>query len=156
MRTVKYTSRLKRDYRREKSASSLHRHPGYNRCSHRSDRLQRSWMPHGYTTNSRPEATFDVRREQGRYDRGRSRPDRLSYFLKIRANRLLSREGVGQGQGRGIRGNFVDAATGEEFWVSGVKRRGSNAHPAERGVSIIIDDDAQAEYHAIRSTAHGA
>jgi hypothetical protein len=58
--------------------------------------------------------------------------------------------------GRGVRGNFVDAATGEEFWVSGVKRRGSNAHPAERGVSIIIDDDAQAEYQVIRSSPRGA
>jgi hypothetical protein len=54
-------------------------------------------------------------------------------------------------KGRGVRGNFVDAATGEEFWVSGVKKRGSNAHPAERGVAILIDDDAQAEYQAIRS-----
>jgi hypothetical protein len=53
--------------------------------------------------------------------------------------------------GQGIRGNFRDVTTGEEFWVSGVKRRGSNAHPAEHGTSIIIDDDAQAEYRAIRS-----
>jgi hypothetical protein len=55
-------------------------------------------------------------------------------------------------KGRGVSGNFVDATTGEEFWVSGVKKRGSNAHPAERGVAIIIDDDALTEYRAIRST----
>ena len=54
-------------------------------------------------------------------------------------------------RGGGVSGNFVDAATGEEFWVSGVKKRGSNAHPAERGVAIVVDDDAQAEYQAIRS-----
>jgi hypothetical protein len=59
-------------------------------------------------------------------------------------------------KGGGISGNFVDAATGEEFWVSGVKKRGSNAHPAERGVAIIVDDDAQAEYQAIRSPRVGA
>jgi hypothetical protein len=53
-------------------------------------------------------------------------------------------------KGSGIRGNYFDAVTGEEFWVSGVKKRGSNAHPAERGVSIIIDDDAKAEYQAMR------
>jgi hypothetical protein len=63
---------------------------------------------------------------------------------------------LGKIKGRGVRGNFVDAATAEEFWVSGVKKRGSNAHPAERGISMIIDDDAQAEYQAIRSLSSGA
>jgi hypothetical protein len=53
-------------------------------------------------------------------------------------------------KGGGIRGNFFDAVTREEFWVSGVKKRGSNAHPAERGVGVIIDDYAQAEYQTIR------
>ncbi|MDF2116891.1 hypothetical protein PY365_15000 [Roseiarcaceae bacterium H3SJ34-1] len=55
-------------------------------------------------------------------------------------------------KGQGVRGNFMDIATREEFWVSGVKKRGSNAHPAERGISIIIDDDARLEYEAIRSS----
>lgn len=58
-------------------------------------------------------------------------------------------------KGRGVHGNFVDVATGEEFWVSGVKKRGSNAHPAERGILVIVDDDARAEYQASRSP-HGA
>src|SRR2546423_9457744 len=44
--------------------------------------------------------------------------------------------------GRGIGGNFRDEETGEEYWVSGVKKRGSNAHPAEGGVRVVIDDDA--------------
>ena len=44
-------------------------------------------------------------------------------------------------RGRGVRGNFYDAATREEFWVSGVKQRGSNTHWAEK-VSVMIDDDA--------------
>jgi len=59
---------------------------------------------------------------------------------------------LAKAKGGGIRGNFFDAVTSEEFWVSGIKKRGSNAHPAERGVAIIIDDDAQAEYQAIRSS----
>ncbi len=57
--------------------------------------------------------------------------------------------------GRGIRGNFIDAATPEEFWVSGVKQRGSNTHWAEN-VSVKIDPDALAAYHALRSGAHGS
>jgi len=54
-------------------------------------------------------------------------------------------------KGRGVSGNFFDEVTEEEYWVSGVKRRGSNAHPGERGVAIEIDDDAASEYRSIRS-----
>jgi hypothetical protein len=54
-------------------------------------------------------------------------------------------------KGGGIRGNFFDIASGEEYWVSGVKKRGSNVHPAE-SVSVEIDPDALAEYRALRSS----
>ncbi|MGO9741791.1 MAG: hypothetical protein ACLPN5_09840 [Roseiarcus sp.] len=43
--------------------------------------------------------------------------------------------------GRGIRGNFMDLATREEYWVSGVKKRGSNVHYAEPA-KVEIDADA--------------
>jgi hypothetical protein len=49
-----------------------------------------------------------------------------------------------------VRGNFFDALTHEEYWVSGVKKRGSNAHYAE-SISVVIDDDAKDEYTALRS-----
>jgi hypothetical protein len=61
------------------------------------------------------------------------------------------RELTGVG-GRGIRGNFIDVATREEFWVSGVKRRGSNTHWAEK-VPFEVDPDALEAYRALR---HGA
>ncbi|MDR0672634.1 MAG: hypothetical protein LBF93_03020 [Zoogloeaceae bacterium] len=54
--------------------------------------------------------------------------------------------------GRGIRGNFMDTETHEEFWVSGVKKRGSNVHPAELA-SMAIDDDAKEEYVRLRTGA---
>jgi len=54
-------------------------------------------------------------------------------------------------KGGGIRGNFIDVATGEEYWVSGVKKRGSNAHWAEP-VSVKIDADALDEYHALKGS----
>jgi hypothetical protein len=57
--------------------------------------------------------------------------------------------------GRGVRGNFMDAKTGEEYWVSGVKQRGSNTHWAEK-VSVEIDPDALAAYRALRSGAPDA
>jgi len=54
-------------------------------------------------------------------------------------------------KGSGVSGNFFDAESGEEYWVSGVKRRGSNAHPAEPGTSVAVDPDALDEYRSIRS-----
>ena len=49
--------------------------------------------------------------------------------------------------GQGIRGNFRDVTTGHEYWVSGVKMRGSNVYHAE-SASVVIDDDALIEYRA--------
>lgn len=51
-------------------------------------------------------------------------------------------------KGAGIRGNYFDEETGEEYWISGVKKRGANGHWAE-SVSIIIDDDAKEEYERL-------
>ena len=54
-------------------------------------------------------------------------------------------------KGGGIRGNFVDSESGEEYWVSGVKRRGTNVHWAEP-VSVLVDEDAREEYAKINQT----
>lgn len=51
----------------------------------------------------------------------------------------------------GIRGNFLDVDSREEYWISGIKKRGSNAHWAE-GAAIEIDDDAREEYVKIRAS----
>jgi hypothetical protein len=49
-------------------------------------------------------------------------------------------------------GNFLDTESGEEFWVSGLKRRGSNVHAAESGMDLAIDPDAMDEYRELRSS----
>jgi hypothetical protein len=51
----------------------------------------------------------------------------------------------------GVAGNFLDVDTREEYWVSGVKKRGSNVHRAE-SVSVLIDDDAHDEYQRLKVT----
>jgi hypothetical protein len=48
-------------------------------------------------------------------------------------------------KGRGICGNYYDERTGEEYWVSGIKARGSNQHWAE-SVRVAVDSDARDEY----------
>jgi hypothetical protein len=50
----------------------------------------------------------------------------------------------------GISGNFLDVDSREEYWISGVKKRGSNVHWAE-SVSVEIDDDAREEYQKLKS-----
>jgi hypothetical protein len=50
----------------------------------------------------------------------------------------------------GISGNFLDADSGDEYWISGIKKRGSNVHWAE-AVNVEIDEDAQEEYLRLKS-----
>jgi len=50
----------------------------------------------------------------------------------------------------GFRGNFVDLENGDEYWVSGVKTRGSNVHWAS-SISCFVDDDAVTEYRKLES-----
>ncbi len=51
-------------------------------------------------------------------------------------------------KGGGISGNHFDEETGEEYWVSGIKKRGSNTHWAE-STKVKIDGDAKEEYERI-------
>ncbi|HWW27782.1 MAG TPA: hypothetical protein VNZ85_18005 [Caulobacter sp.] len=55
-------------------------------------------------------------------------------------------------KGGGVRGNYFDEATGDEYWISGVKARGSNAHWSERA-DIAVDPDAWEAYQALRTHA---
>ncbi len=48
----------------------------------------------------------------------------------------------------GSMGNYCDLETGEEYWISGVKKTGSNRHFAGRG-KIMIDSRAVEEYLAL-------
>ena len=50
----------------------------------------------------------------------------------------------------GIAGNHVDEETGEEYWVSGIKKRGSNTHWVEP-TSVKIGGDAHEEYERLLS-----
>jgi len=51
-----------------------------------------------------------------------------------------------KGQRRGaLGGNYVDMATGESFWVSGVKKNGQDRHWAGSG-KVLIEAEALSEY----------
>lgn len=52
----------------------------------------------------------------------------------------------------GVGANYVDIETGEEYWISGVKKRGTNRHWAGSGM-IQIDRRAVDEYLALTGQA---
>jgi len=51
-------------------------------------------------------------------------------------------------KGGGIAGNHFDEETGEEYWISGIKKYGSNSRWAE-STSVDVDEDAMEEYERI-------
>lgn len=51
-------------------------------------------------------------------------------------------------RGQGIGGNHFDVETGEEYWVSGVKRTGTNRHWAGSG-QVMVDHEVVSEYLAL-------
>lgn len=55
-------------------------------------------------------------------------------------------------QGGGARGNYFEVETGDEYWISGVKRDGGDRHWAGAG-RVEVDKDVRAEYEALRASA---
>jgi len=80
-------------------------------------------------------------------------PGRIGWVTFSQTGRSVYYRGrtLKRAKGGGVSGNFFDEATGQEYWVSGVKSRGSNAHPAER-TTILVDEDAREEYERLRSS----
>lgn len=52
-------------------------------------------------------------------------------------------------KGGGISGNCFDIETGEEYWVSGVKKNGGDRHWAGAG-PVLVEQDAVEEYRLVR------
>jgi hypothetical protein len=48
-------------------------------------------------------------------------------------------------KGSGFKANYFDVESGEEYWISGCKRDGSDRLHGER-VAVAIDEDAREEY----------
>lgn len=90
-----------------------------------------------------------VENKNGLIDGERARIGWVEFSKSGRTVRYRGRSLAAIG-GRGVSGNFMDEETREEYWLSGVKERGSNAHP-HSAVRVVVDDDAEHEYAKIRS-----
>lgn len=51
-------------------------------------------------------------------------------------------------KGSGLKANYYDVETGEEYWISGPKKDGSDRLYGER-VPVEIDDDVREEYWGV-------
>ena len=75
---------------------------------------------------------------------------RIGWVKFSKTGRTVYYRGLELSKARGVSGNFIHQSTGHEFWVSGVKKRGSNTHWAER-ISVEIDADASEAYYKLRT-----
>jgi hypothetical protein len=69
-------------------------------------------------------------------------------FSKTGKSIYLHGKRLERSRGQAIAGNYIDVATGNEYWVSGIKKRGRNRHWAGSG-SVKIDAAARDEYMAL-------
>lgn len=69
----------------------------------------------------------------------------IGYGFFNRTRKTIYFNGRILGKGRGTVGNFVDIDSGEEFWVSGVKKNGQDRHWAGKG-KIYIDESVIQDY----------
>ena len=75
-------------------------------------------------------------------------PAWISYVKASKSGRTLYWNDHAFQKYNGVGSNYVDIETGEEYWISGVKKRGINRHWAGSGV-IQMDRRAVDEYLAL-------
>jgi hypothetical protein len=92
-----------------------------------------------------------IENKHGLIDGARARIGWVEFSKSGRTVYYKGRVLIGIG-GRGVAGNFMDEETQEEYWVSGIKKRGSNVH---HGAALrpAVDDDAREEYERLRCQA---
>src|SRR5262245_2199408 len=76
-------------------------------------------------------------------------PAWIAYVQTSRSGRTIYFNGRALSAGSGFAGNHHDLETGEAYWVSGVKKSGSNRHLAGSG-HILVEESAVAELLALR------
>jgi hypothetical protein len=77
-------------------------------------------------------------------------PARIGWVSFSKTGKSVYYRGRTLSKANGVSGNFLDVETGDEYWVSGIKKRGSNVHWAE-AVAVEIDEDACEEYRKLKS-----
>jgi hypothetical protein len=79
-------------------------------------------------------------------------PARIGWVTFSRSGRSVYYRGLTlcRVKGGGLRGNYLDVGSGDEYWVSGLKRRGLNQHWAEP--IREVDEDAVNHLRRVRQS----
>ncbi len=89
-----------------------------------------------------------VELKNGRADRGPARIG-LGEYSKAGKTIYFNDQAFQSCKGSGIGANFHDLESGDEYWISGIKREGGDCHWAGGGM-ISVDRDALPEYLSMR------
>lgn len=71
-------------------------------------------------------------------------------FSRSKATVYFNGRALKRAKGGGVSGNYFDIESGEEYWVSGVKKNGRDRHWAGSG-RVWVEAGAVEEYLAIRN-----
>jgi hypothetical protein len=85
-----------------------------------------------------------VEAKSGAGDRG---PARIGWvtFSKTGLSIYYNGQCFKRMKGGGISGNYAEEMSGDEYWISGIKKTGGNRHWAGGG-PVHVDEDAREEY----------
>ena len=78
-------------------------------------------------------------------------PARIGYVAFSKRGRTVYDRGRELVRANVGRGNHTDAATRNEYSVSGLKTKGDNRHQHEPGVQVAIDEDAREQYERLQA-----
>jgi hypothetical protein len=78
-------------------------------------------------------------------DQSDSGPAWIGRVRFSKTGQTVSYRGLTLVRQQGVSGNHVDVATGDEYWVSGTKRDGTDRHWAGCG-AVYLDSDVLDEY----------
>ena len=85
-----------------------------------------------------------VELKSGQADRGPARIGRVT-FSKTGASIYYGGKRFQRLKGHGISGNYFDVDTGDEYWISGIKKNRQDRHWAGKG-AVAIDENVRLEY----------
>jgi hypothetical protein len=86
-----------------------------------------------------------VELKSGFHDNGPAWIGRVTYS---KSGQTIYFNGKALKKGSGISGNYHDLETGDEYWISGVKKKGQDRHWAGSG-KVMIDETCIEEYLGI-------
>jgi len=64
-------------------------------------------------------------------------PAWIARVADSKSARTIYFNGMSLKRASGVQGNYIDSATEAEYWVSGVKKRGTNRHRAGSGTVLV-------------------